>query len=157
MGYRTGVRRGGTKEHPLYATYHLMLKRCNNPKSPNYKDYGGRGIKVCERWNGENGFVFFTDDMGIRPIKFQLDRIDVNGDYCPENCRWVNKYTQMGNTRKSGVVPGVSFMVSKNKWRARIKVNGVEKHLGLFKTFEEAVKCRLLLEKQYVFSDYSYQ
>ena len=142
MGYTYGVNRGGISEHPLYFVYFNMLARCDNKNRWNYKFYGGRGIKVCERWNGENGFKNFIDDMGERPVGYQLDRTDVNGDYEPSNCRWVSKYVQMGNTRNAGKNPGVSWHSLRNKWRARIKVKGRELHLGLFSNYEDAVKAR---------------
>jgi len=137
------INRGGKRNHPLYGTYFNMIARCNNPKNPNYKYYGGKGVLVCTRWDGFNGFQNFIEDMGERPEGYQLDRIDVNGIYCKENCRWVDKYTQMGNTTKSGIFPGVTWSKHNNKYRARIKVKGKEKHLGLFVSFDDAKNARL--------------
>jgi hypothetical protein len=71
-----------------------MKQRCTNPKSPSYKNYGGRGIAVCARWVT---FVNFLEDMGERPEGLQLDRIDNDGDYTPENCRWVTREEQRTN------------------------------------------------------------
>lgn len=80
--------------------------RCTNPSSSMYEDYGGRGIKVCDRWSGTDGFINFYNDMGKRPLDeegrpYQIDRIDVNGDYCPENCRWVSISDNAKNKRCS--------------------------------------------------------
>jgi len=127
-----------------------MLARCRNKNIENYKYYGGRGIKVCDRWAGEGGFTHFVEDMGDRPKGYQLDRIDVNKGYEPTNCRWVNKYEQMWNTTHCSDTPGVGWHKQRQKWRARIKINGKEKSLGLFNTKEDALKARDKANKIYV-------
>ena len=89
-------------KHPIFALYKAMLSRCNNPKNKSYMGYGGRGIKVCESWSDPvSGFENFLKDMGERPNGFSLDRIDVDGNYNPENCRWVDIYTQARNKRNT--------------------------------------------------------
>jgi hypothetical protein len=129
-------------DHPLFSTYHNMKARCSNKNLPNYKYYGGKGVKICDRWLGKDGLVNFIEDMGERPRGYQLDRVDVNGNYCKENCRWVNKYIQMGNTTNNNTVPGVGWHKQKSKYRARIKVKGKEISLGLYHNFQDAVDAR---------------
>ena len=75
-----------------------MLNRCKNKSQPHYANYGGRGIKVCERWLS---YINFLADMGRKPSpKHSIDRIDVNGDYEPSNCRWILRSEQMRNQRQ---------------------------------------------------------
>ena len=88
----------GAKDHPLYGTWRGMLRRCYDEKHQAYKDYGKRGITVCDEW--QNDFFKFVDSMGDRPtIAHTVDRLNVNGNYEPENCRWATKQEQSGNTR----------------------------------------------------------
>lgn len=83
----------------IYNRWYLMLRRCNNPRDPRYHQYGGRGIKVCERWHR---FENYYADMGNVPFKgAEIDRIDPDGNYEPGNCRWVNRKDNMKNTRWS--------------------------------------------------------
>ena len=84
-----------------YKTYSSMKARCLNPNKDNYEHYGGRGIKICDRWlDSDNGYRNFLDDMGYRPEGMTLDRIDVNGNYEPDNCRWSTNSEQVRNQRR---------------------------------------------------------
>ena len=91
----------GATKHELYGTWQDMLNRCRNKNNPQYKDYGGRGIKVCKEWQGPDGFWTFANDMGDRPEGYTLDRINVDGNYCRDNCRWSDRHTQNLNTRRN--------------------------------------------------------
>jgi len=83
---------------PEWRSWVSMRRRCLSKNADNYAYYGGRGISVCDRWLE---FVNFYSDMGPRPIGTTLDRIDNDGDYCPDNCRWADKKTQMNNTTRT--------------------------------------------------------
>lgn len=88
----------GRSDSRAFKTWVHMRDRCNNPSNPGFHNYGGRGIGICERWSE---FANFYEDMGDPPVGFTLDRIDNEGGYCKENCRWADKKTQAANTRKA--------------------------------------------------------
>jgi len=92
------ARKHGLTNSPEHIIWKNMNQRCTNPKRPDYKHYGGRGICICDEWCGENGFQNFIRDMGFKPEEnSSLDRIDNNGNYNKDNCRWVTQIEQKRN------------------------------------------------------------
>ncbi len=132
---------GRGRESGTYRSHQHMLQRCCNEENDNYHHYGGRGIKVCDEWSGESGFVNFLRDMGDRPSNTSLDRVDVNGDYTPENCRWVSNSMQSYNRRKKED-NGVYFRKDTNKWSAYINKDRKRYNLGCFDNKEDALNKR---------------
>jgi len=84
--------------NPTYRSWEHLRGRCLNIRSKDYPEYGGRGIKVCKEWDS---FINFLDDMGVRPEGTTIGRINNDGDYCPENCRWEIPAQQQNNTRQN--------------------------------------------------------
>ena len=142
-------RREGQTEHPLYSLYHGMKGRCLSETDKDYPRYGGRGITICERWLGTDGFFNFVEDMGERPDNTTLDRKNTDGGYSSENCRWADIYTQSGNKRNSENT-GVTYVKKSNRFRVRISVNGKTYGLGSYKTMGEALEARRLGEIKYL-------
>jgi hypothetical protein len=95
----------GLRSSKEYSSWQNMKKRCYNPSSNRYKDYGGRGIVVCDRWR--DSFENFIADMGRMPTdkRYSIDRIDNNGNYEPSNCRWAT-YLQQAKTNRGCCKPG---------------------------------------------------
>ncbi len=135
----------------MFRIFKHIRQRCYNKNNSVYYNYGGRGITVCDRWKGLGGFDNFCKDMGEKPTpKHSIDRIDVNGNYEPSNCRWANPHEQASNTRTNNKNVGVCFMKhTRNTWRAEITVSGIRYRLH-FNTEEDAIEGRKLLEKLYL-------
>lgn len=140
----------GVSRYPEFKIWVSMRLRCSNPNITKYSDYGGRGIRVCERW--QNSFLAFITDVGRRPsTDYSLDRIDVNGDYEPGNVRWATWSEQCRNKRVTNPngVPGVYWDKTKNNYRVYISLNKKNIYVGRFKDKSEAIKARQDAEIKY--------
>lgn len=137
---------------PEYNVLNHIKDRCLNPNSPAYKDYGGRGITVCDEWLAS--FDQFIADVGRRPSKHHtLDRIDNDKGYEPSNVRWTDRTVQAINRRKkssntSGVT-GVTWHSRAGKWCADITVSGRRLSLGYYGVKADAIKARKQAEDKY--------
>lgn len=134
----------GLTGHELHRTWKDMKSRCYSASSPTYPYYGGRGIKMCDRWR--TSFLAFLADVGERPEGHSLDRIDNNGNYEPGNVRWADRSTQSKNTRlrcdnKSGH-KGVLWDRTQKRWRSYVGGGRSRVELGYYGTLEEAVAAR---------------
>jgi hypothetical protein len=140
---------GTSREYKIWVG---IIQRTTNHNSPAYNSYGGRGIRVCERWR--LSFSDFLEDMGARPSKeYSVDRIDNNGNYEPGNCRWATRLQQAINRRmnrnNTSGITGVAYRASDRVWWAQIGVDGRTLYLGRFKTQEKAVEARRRAEAKY--------
>lgn len=128
--------------HPLYLTWRGMLARCHNPNNPAYKDYGARGIIVCERWRikGE-GFRNFVSDMGERPEKHTIERIDNNGNYEPSNCKWASKKEQQNNRRNTRkiTIEGITYNARELAQKYGFKTDSLMERAKVCTTFTDLV------------------
>jgi len=133
-----GHARMGTST-PTYKTWQSMKYRCMLPTDPSYKDYGGRGISVCERW--ATSFENFLLDMGERPAGTTLDRIDNESGYSVENCRWATIKEQMNNTSKNRFVTyrGTRLTISQLAEQVGMKPTALHRRISLGWDIEDAV------------------
>lgn len=124
----------------IYRLWMAMNCRCNSNNENTRKSYKDKGITVCEQWK-KDFFAFY--DWSINngyADNLTLDRIDVNGNYCPENCRWTTRQVQSINTSKLfNPTTGIFWSKEMKKWEASL---GKLKHLGYFDNIEDAIKCR---------------
>jgi len=137
---------------PEYKTWDGMKYRCRDPRCKDYPTYGGRGIKICERW--EKSFQNFYDDVGKRPtLQHTIERINNDGDYEPLNCKWATKTEQRHNNRipknNTTGIRGVSWVAKSNKYSVIIGFCGKMIHIGRFKTLPEAAEARRQAEIKY--------
>jgi hypothetical protein len=140
---RTKGPRGQPPKHgkhgtPEYGSWISMRQRCNNPKKKCFEHYGGRGIKVCERWDA---FANFLQDMGPRPEGHSLDRIDVNGNYEPGNVRWATQQQQLENTRvaKLVTIDGRTQTIAAWSREKGLNLGQVQQRISYGWTLEDAI------------------
>lgn len=109
---------------PEYYTWTCMKYRCSNPRDASYPLYGARGIKVCDRWLGKNGFQNFYADMGPRPgPNYSIDRVDNDGPYSPDNCRWASAADQTNNRRVTIKIEIDGVVKSLTEWSRHFGVH----------------------------------
>lgn len=107
---------------PWYPSWHSMMDRCENPNVQNYGLYGGRGIRVCDEWHDIQEFEKWAEQTGYEP-GLTLDRIDVNGDYCPNNCRWATRKEQANNRRNTLYITFLGETHTLSEWAEMLGVN----------------------------------
>ena len=117
---RKKVTRHGMRHTKIYNIWLCMIQRCTNPLNTGYDNYGGRGIQVCDRWRD---FRLFYADMGEPLEGMQIDRIDVNGNYEPGNCRWINKKGQARNKRTTRILTYQGKSQSLAEWSEELSMN----------------------------------
>lgn len=155
---QASVTKHGKSSTRLYHIWVGIKERCYNSNNDFYYCYGGRGIIMCDEW--ENDFMSFYNWAIANGYKeaatweeCSIERIDVNGNYCPENCKWSNKFEQAINhrTQKNNTsgIRGVHWDSDHKKWCSRIGVHNKRVHLGFFDSKEEAIKTRLQAEIRY--------
>lgn len=111
--------KSNTEEHSIWMG---MIQRCVNPNQPAYKYYGGRGIRVCERWLGDNGFVYFLQDMGPRPSRsHSVERKNNNKGYGPDNCIWALPVVQGRNNRRNHIITAFGKSQCVSAWEEEYK------------------------------------
>lgn len=130
------------RKHGLYLVWEGIKKRCNNSSCKIYSYYGGKGVEVCEEWSSDfQKFYDWSIDNGYKK-GLHIDRIDGDGNYSPENCRFVTHAFNMKNRKllKSNNYTGVSWHKATSKWVARIGVDGKRISLGYFTDDIKAAK-----------------
>lgn len=134
------------KSHKFYDTWHNIKSRCYNINNKDYKNYGGRGITICDEWLDIKNFTKWTDMTYPHIEGYTLDRIDNSKGYSPNNCRWADAITQAHNKRMpknntSGYV-GITLNKVTGKWCASVGTGNEDIRLGSYVNKEDAVKAR---------------
>lgn len=135
-----------------YNSWCGMRDRCNNPKNNKYKNYGGRGIRVCERWDD---FNLFLQDMGKKPLgRYTIERLDVNGNYEPSNCVWATDYIQFRNRTDNRWIEinGERKILSDWCRKYKISTSTVQVRLKCGWDIEKSIKTPVRAHKKYEYS-----
>jgi len=130
----------GMSNEKIYGVWHGMIQRCENKNAKAYPNYGGRGIKVCEEWHEFTTFYDWAINSGYGN-EVEIDRINVNGNYEPENCRWITHKAQQSNKRNNTIITYNGFAKTLSEWAntlgiksntlcERIKMHGIQKALA---------------------------
>lgn len=123
------------RDTPEYKAWLNLCSRCRNKNNPGYKNYGGRGIYVCERWN--KNFENFLSDMGERPgSKYSIERIDNNGPYSPENCKWATKDDQVNNRRTNKLLHYKGETLTITQWAKKLNIKPATLNGRLLKNWQ---------------------
>lgn len=138
MNYKHGHSCNG-KRTPIMNTWNDMMRRCYDVNNKRYERYGGRGIIVCNRWHDFNNFLL---DMKEKPINMTLDRIDNDGNYCPENCKWSSKKEQARNRSTSKLIYYKCEVKSLAEWCDILNLNYI-------KTLGRINQCHWSVEKAF--------
>jgi hypothetical protein len=126
----------GYSNHSLYKMWIDMKSRCYNKNFHQYKDYGERGIRICNEWKND-AKIFIEWAISLWKKGLQIDRKNNNGNYCPENCRFVTRIENIHNTRllynhNTSGYRGVYYYKNKKKWAVQISINNKQRTLGYF-------------------------
>jgi len=143
-----GNRTHGRSHTVEYELYCAMLTRCRRKSGISYPNYGGRGIKVADRWIGEHGFENWIADVGERPSpEHSLERIDNNGNYEPGNVKWATKKEQMRNTRRNHMITLDDVTQCITAWAETLNVKAAAIHYLIKKGFPDTEALRMLIKK----------
>lgn len=114
----------------LYITWRNMRRRCQDPEEKNYENYGGRGISVCEKWQDFRNFQKWAKNNGYKE-DLEIDRIDNDGDYCPENCRWVTHQKQSNNKRTNRLIEFNGRVKTLAQWARELDIKYISLYMRL--------------------------